>query len=99
MNKESFSFKQNYRSLNIHVQRGISLIEIMIAMVIDLLLLVAITAFIINQSNLSNELYKSSRQMENGRYAMFLLQQDTAIPGLDMTVSRRRGMSKRNALA
>ena len=81
MNKESFSFKQNYRSLNIHVQRGISLIEIMIAMVIDLLLLIAITAFIINQSNLSNELYKSSRQMENGRYAMFLLQQDINLAG------------------
>ena len=57
------------------------MIEIMIAMVIDLVLLIAITAFIINQSNLSNELYKSSRQMENGRYAMFLLQQDINLAG------------------
>ena len=62
--------------VNPHRQIGISLIEIMVAMVIDLLLLIVITAYIINQSSLRNELDKASRQMENGRYAMFILQQD-----------------------
>ena len=57
-------------------QHGISLIEIMVAMVIDILLLLLITAYIIQQSNMRNELEKTTLQMENGRYAMYLIQQD-----------------------
>ena len=57
-------------------QKGISLVEIMVAMVIDILLLVLITAYIIQQSNMRNELEKTTLQMENGRYAMFVLQQN-----------------------
>ncbi len=57
-------------------QKGISLVEIMVAMVIDILLLILITAYIIQQSNMRSELEKTTMQMENGRYAMFVLQQD-----------------------
>lgn len=57
-------------------QRGVSIIELLIAMAIDLFLLVGIATFMVHQNKLRNELEKSGRQIENGRYAMFLLQQD-----------------------
>lgn len=57
-------------------QRGFSLIELMISITIGLLLLVAFTALIVQQSSSRDELEKSSRQIENGRYAMQILYDD-----------------------
>lgn len=57
-------------------QRGLSLVELMISMVIGLLLLIGVTSLIVNQSDSRAELEKASRQVENGRYAMQILHDD-----------------------
>jgi type IV pilus assembly protein PilW len=57
-------------------QRGLSLIELMISIVIGLILLLGIAQLIVQQSSSRSELEKSSRQIENGRYAMQLLHTD-----------------------
>jgi type IV pilus assembly protein PilW len=54
-------------------QSGVSLVELMISLTIGLVLLLGITAIIVQQSGTRDELDKSSRQIENGRYAMHLL--------------------------
>jgi type IV pilus assembly protein PilW len=57
-------------------QHGLSLIELMISMALGLLLLAAITSLIVAQSGHRDELEKSSRQIENGRYASQVLRED-----------------------
>jgi len=57
-------------------QRGLSLIELMISLTIGLVLLLGITSLIVQQSSSRDELEKSSRQIENGRYAMQILHDD-----------------------
>lgn len=57
-------------------QRGLSLVELMISLTIGLVLLTGITTLIVQQSATRNELEKSSRQIENGRYAMQVLRDD-----------------------
>lgn len=62
-------------------QSGLSLVELMISLTIGLLLLTGITTLIMQQSNTREELEKSSRQIENGRYAMQLLHDDIQLAG------------------
>lgn len=57
-------------------QRGLSLAELMISLAIGLMLLLGITSLIVQQNDTRAELDKSSRQVENGRYAMQLLHDD-----------------------
>jgi type IV pilus assembly protein PilW len=57
-------------------QRGLSLVELMISLTIGLILLAGITSLIVKQSATRDELEKSSRQIENGRYATQLLRDD-----------------------
>lgn len=57
-------------------QSGLSLVELMISITIGLVLLAGITTLIVQQSNTRTELDKSSRQIENGRYAMQILADD-----------------------
>jgi type IV pilus assembly protein PilW len=57
-------------------QRGLSLVELMISLVISLILLAGLTTLIVQQSQTRDELEKSSRQIENGRYAMQILHED-----------------------
>ena len=57
-------------------QAGLSLVELMISLTIGLILLAGITTLIARQSSTRSELEKSSRQIENGRYAMQILQDD-----------------------
>lgn len=63
-------------------QSGISLVELMISLTIGLILLAGITALIVRQSSTRTELEKSSRQIENGRYAMEILRSDIELAGL-----------------
>jgi type IV pilus assembly protein PilW len=58
-----------------------TLIEWMISITIGLILLVGLAALIAQQSRTQAELDKSSRQIENGRYAMQLLQDDIQLAG------------------
>lgn len=57
-------------------QSGMSLVELMISLTIGLILLAGITTLIVRQSSTRTELEKSSRQIENGRYAMQVLSDD-----------------------
>jgi type IV pilus assembly protein PilW len=57
-------------------QAGLSLVELMISITIGLILLAALATLIAEQSATRNELEKSSRQIENGRYAIELLGND-----------------------
>lgn len=62
-------------------QRGLTLIEFMVAITIGLILVAGLTLLFANQSATQNELEKSSRQIENGRYAMHLLREDLQLAG------------------
>ena len=57
-------------------QSGLSLVELMISLTIGLILLAGITSLITRQSAARVEMEKSSRQIENGRFAMQLLNDD-----------------------
>ncbi|WP_341902943.1 PilW family protein [Polaromonas sp. YR568] len=65
----------------LHSQRGMTLVEWMISLTIGLILLAGLTTLIARQSSTQAELEKSSRQIENGRYAMQLLQEDLQLAG------------------
>ncbi len=62
-------------------QTGLSLVELMISMTIGLVLLLGITTLIVQQSSTRSEMEKSSRQIENGRYAMHILRDDIQLAG------------------
>lgn len=62
-------------------QRGMTLVEWMVAITIGLVLLAGISLLIAQQSSTQAELEKSSRQIENGRYAMQLMAQDVQMAG------------------
>jgi type IV pilus assembly protein PilW len=57
-------------------QAGVSLVELMISITIGLLLLAGITGMIVAQSSTRAEIDKSGKQIENGRYALTVLQGD-----------------------
>jgi len=54
-------------------KRGFSLVELMVALTIASLLLLGLATLFVNNSKARSELDKSSRQIENGRYAMQVL--------------------------
>ena len=68
--------KTHHKSSPPRGQRGLSLVELMISLTIGLILLLGITTLIVQQSSSRDELEKSSRQIENGRYAVQLLHDD-----------------------
>lgn len=57
-------------------QAGLTLVEFMVAMAIGLILVAGIAVLIARQSSSHAELENSSRQIENGRFALTLLQAD-----------------------
>ena len=73
--------KQSRTYFASHRQAGLSLVELMISLTIGLMLMMGITSLIVQQSSARNELEKSSREIENGRYAMQLLHDDIQLAG------------------
>ena len=57
-------------------QRGLSLIELMIAITIGMLVVAALLALFLNISRGNRELAKANTQIENGRFAIQVLQND-----------------------
>lgn len=57
-------------------QAGFSLVELMVALTLSLLILVGLIVLFANQSAARTEIDKSSRQIENGRFAMQVLSDD-----------------------
>lgn len=64
-----------------HRTRGFSLVELMVGMAIGLVLVAGLSLLFANTSQSGNELNKSIRQIENGRYAMDLLHDDLMLAG------------------
>ena len=62
-------------------QAGLSLIELMISITIGLLLLAGLATLFSNSSNSQKEMRRGAQQIENGRYAMDVLQQDLQLAG------------------
>lgn len=62
-------------------ERGLSLVELMIAITLGLVLVAGVTTLISQQSSTSRELNNTSRQIENGRYAMQVLRDDIQLAG------------------
>ncbi len=58
------------------LSRGLSLVELMVAMTVGLLLLGGLTSIVLDSSRSFGELTKTSRQLENGRFAVQLLKDE-----------------------
>lgn len=56
-------------------QRGVTLVEVMIAMLVGLILLAGITTLVVNASRSNRDVDAAARQLENGRYAAQTLSQ------------------------
>lgn len=63
------------------LQRGLSLIELMVAIAIGLVILAALSTLFVNQSKIRAELEKSNRMIDNGRYAMELIAENLQLAG------------------
>jgi len=61
--------------------RGFTLTELMVAVVISLLLLIALGSILLNVSRANSEMSKTNSQIENGRFALQLLQTDLSHGG------------------
>ncbi len=62
-------------------QSGLTLIELMVSMVIGLLILAALIALMLNVGRNNAEMTKTNRVIENGRFALQLLQADISHAG------------------
>jgi type IV pilus assembly protein PilW len=62
-------------------QAGFTLVELMIAMTLTLLIVVGMIAVFLNVSRTNNEMAKVNRQIENGRFAIMLLESDIVHAG------------------
>lgn len=72
---------QRSRPASLRSQRGLTLIEWMVAITIGMVIVAALTVLIAQQSATQAEFEKSSRQIENGRYAMQILNDDVQMAG------------------
>ena len=62
-------------------QQGFSLVELMVGLAVGLLLIAGLSLMFANSSQSGSELEKSIRQIENGRYAVELLQEEIGLAG------------------
>ena len=60
----------------VQFQRGLSLIELMVALVLGLFLIAGMLSLVVRNSDMRSELDKAGRQIENGRYAVQRLSED-----------------------
>lgn len=63
------------------IQRGLSLVELMISIAIGLLIVIAMLALYSNMSSSGRELSKANLLIENGRFAIQLMQEDVQHAG------------------
>jgi type IV pilus assembly protein PilW len=63
------------------LQAGFTLVELMVSMVIGLLIVLALITLLINVNRNNSEMSKTNRQIENGRFAIQLLQNDIVHAG------------------
>ena len=75
MSARKLSFRPLRRS------RGFTLVELMVAITLSLFLMIGLISLIVSTVSSRSELDKSSRQIENGRYALQLLSEDIQVAG------------------
>ncbi|MDM0080870.1 PilW family protein [Variovorax sp. J31P179] len=63
------------------VQRGLTLIELMVSITITLIVVAALIALFLNVSNAQREMAKINQQIESGRVSMFVLENEIAHAG------------------
>ena len=64
-----------------HRQRGLSIMELMIAIGLSLVILTGLSFLFVNSSTSTREFVKSAQQLENGRFAVETLRQDLMLAG------------------
>ncbi len=69
------------RTFGYRRQAGVTLVELMISLTLGLILLAALLTVFSNSSAARSELERTSRQIENGRYAIQLLADDFRVAG------------------
>ena len=62
-------------------QHGLSLIELMVSLTLGLIVLSGVLVVFVNSSAARNEIERTTRQIENGRYAAELLSEDLRLAG------------------
>ncbi|MEX1993020.1 MAG: PilW family protein, partial [Steroidobacteraceae bacterium] len=62
-------------------QTGLSLVELMVSITLGLMILSGVLVVFVNTSAARNEVERTSRQIENGRYASELLSEDIRLAG------------------
>ena len=62
-------------------EAGLSIIELMISIALGLMILTAVISVFVNASTARNEVERTSRQIENGRFAVELLSDDLRVAG------------------
>jgi type IV pilus assembly protein PilW len=62
-------------------QSGLSIIELMVALTLGLIILSGVLVVFVNTSSARNEVERTTRQIENGRYASELLTEDLRLAG------------------
>lgn len=72
-------------------QRGLTLVELMVAMVVGLLLVIAMTAIFVNSSASRRELALSAEVIENGRYGLDILDRELSQTGFYGTLATPTG--------
>lgn len=65
----------------IHRQRGLTLIEFMVSVVIGMLMIAAMATLIANQSTNRSEVDRTGKMLENGRYALSVMTKDAEMAG------------------
>ena len=65
----------------VRAARGFSLIELMIGIALGLVVLAALTTFFVSTSSNRHEIERTSRQIENGRFAIDALRNDVHLAG------------------
>lgn len=80
MNTQMLRLKREFTDARA-LQSGFSLIELMIAITISLLVMLALIAVFLNVSRTNNEMARTNSQIENGRFAMQVLQADLSHAG------------------
>src|SRR5688572_27243611 len=78
---QSASSLQTCRNVAARRASGFTLVELMIAMTISLLLLAGLVGLFVNMSRSGNEMAKTNSLIENGRYALQLIQEDLVHAG------------------
>jgi type IV pilus assembly protein PilW len=72
---------------------GLTMIELMIAITVALVLLAALAVMYGSSIKASNQLQRSNRQIENGRYAIQLLRDDLQLAGFMGELNLRNGFA------